>query len=149
MDNICILESRTATTVVNSAGDRLLLHRPGASATAFEGPIDFSLPLTAGLSYFHFANFYALPRLRTRAAENVRAARAANLTISVDTRWDSQLGNGGCLVLCAGIEFSAPAYGATEGLRSYDETVAWMSAAKLTGLSRLRSSSSFCGPLRM
>ncbi len=233
VDNICILESRTATTVavVNSAGDRLLLHRPGVSATAFEDPIEFSPPLTAGVSHFHFANFYSMPRLRTRAAETVRAARAANLTVSVDTGWDSQgrwlddlgpglpmtdllfvnaeearmltgiadaraaglrlrelgagtvvvkLGRRGCLVLREGVEFSAAGYdvpvldttgagdcfaggflaalgrgaslkeaarfanavaafsiqslGATEGLRSYDETVAWMSAAKLTGL---------------
>jgi sugar/nucleoside kinase (ribokinase family) len=229
VDNVCILENRTATTVavVNSGGDRLLLHRPGASAIAFENPIEFTLQLTAGLSHFHFANFYSLPRLRIRAAATVRAARAANLTVSIDTGWDSQgrwlddlgpclpmtdllfvnaeearmltgmadaraaglrlrergtgtvivkLGRGGCLVLREGAEISAPAYdvpvldttgagdcfaggflaalgrgapledaarfanavaalsiqslGATEGLRSSDETAAWMSAAK-------------------
>jgi sugar/nucleoside kinase (ribokinase family) len=92
VSNICVSENRTATSVVvvNSAGDRLLLHRPGASATAFEQPIEFAPPLTSGLSHFHFANPYSLPRLRTRAAETVRAARAANLTVSVDTGWDSQ-----------------------------------------------------------
>jgi sugar/nucleoside kinase (ribokinase family) len=90
--NVCVLEGRTATSiaVVNSAGDRLLLHRPGVNATVFDDPIVFSPQLTAGLSHFHFANFYSLPRLRRRAAATVRAARAANLTVSVDTGWDSQ-----------------------------------------------------------
>ncbi len=92
VDNVCVAEGRTATTVavVNSAGDRILLHRPGVSSTAFENPIVFRPQLTAGLSHFHFANFYSLPRLRMRAAETVRAAREANLTVSVDTGWDSQ-----------------------------------------------------------
>ncbi|HOK45682.1 MAG TPA: carbohydrate kinase family protein [Bryobacteraceae bacterium] len=230
VSNVRVLDDRTATTVsvVNSAGERLLLHRPGVSVCAFAEPIEFSPRLTAGLSHFHFANFYSLPRLRTRAAETVRAARAAGLTVSVDTGWDSQgrwledlgpclpmtdllfanekeariltgiedpraaglrlcelgagtvvvkLGGEGCLVLREGIQISASAYdvpvldttgagdcfaggflaalgrgaslqeaaqfanavaalsiqtlGATAGLRSYEETAAWMSAAKL------------------
>lgn len=92
VSNVCVSESRTATSVVvvNSAGDRLLLHQPGASATAFSQGIDFAPALIAGLSHFHFANPYSLPRLRTRTAEIVRGARAAGLTVSVDTGWDSQ-----------------------------------------------------------
>ncbi len=92
VSNICVSESRTATSVVvvNSAGDRALLHQPGASATAFSQGINFAPALIAGLSHFHFANPFSLPRLRTRTAEIVRAARAAGLTVSVDTGWDSK-----------------------------------------------------------
>jgi hypothetical protein len=82
----------TATTValVNSQGDRFLLHRFGASAEAFTEPVEFSPALREGLSHFHLANAFALPQLRRQAAEVLRRARAASLTTSVDTGWDAQ-----------------------------------------------------------
>jgi sugar/nucleoside kinase (ribokinase family) len=82
----------TATTValVNSQGDRFLLHRPGASAEAFADPLEFPPTLREGLTHFHLANAFALPHLRRQAAEALRRARAAGLTTSVDTGWDPQ-----------------------------------------------------------
>jgi sugar/nucleoside kinase (ribokinase family) len=85
-------ESPTATTIalVNAAGDRMFLHRPGASAGAFATPVEFSPGLVAGMSHFHLANPFAVPGLRRHAAEIVRRTRAASLTVSVDTGWDTQ-----------------------------------------------------------
>jgi sugar/nucleoside kinase (ribokinase family) len=84
-------DAPTATTVglVNSSGDRLFLHRPGVSAEAFAGPVEFSPALVAGMGHFHLGNPFALPAVRPHAAETLRRARAAGLTTSVDTGWDS------------------------------------------------------------
>jgi sugar/nucleoside kinase (ribokinase family) len=209
--------------VVNSGGDRMLLHRPGASESAFQQPIEFNAPIRKGLSHFHLANPFAFPRFRPHAAETLHRARAAGLSTSLDTGWDSlgrwiedlgpclpftdllfvntdeahrltgiaepaeaarrlrelgagavvvKLGAGGCRVLAPEASFASPAFevpaidttgagdcfaggflaalhrgasleeaarfanavaalsiqlvGATPGLRSYDETQAWM-----------------------
>jgi len=82
----------TATTValVNSQGDRFLLHRAGSSAEAFAAPVEFPPALREGLSHFHLANACGVPQLRRQAAEVLRRARAASLTTSVDTGWDAQ-----------------------------------------------------------
>ncbi len=84
------MDGPTAATValVNSAGDRLFLHRIGAGAQAFEPP-DLDAALTAGMSRFHMANLFSLPGLRRHAGEVLRRARAAGLATSVDTGWDS------------------------------------------------------------
>ena len=81
----------TAATValVNSAGDRLFLHRIGAAAATFEPP-DLETGIMAGMSRVHVANLFGLPGLRRRAAEILCQARAAGLATSVDTGWDSQ-----------------------------------------------------------
>ncbi len=85
------LDGPTAATValVNSAGDRLFLHRIGAGAEAFEPP-PLDATLTAGMSRFHLANLFSLPGLRRKAAEILCSARAAGLATSVDTGFDSQ-----------------------------------------------------------
>ena len=81
----------TAATVVlvNSAGERAILHRPGASLDAFAEPITFHRDLTEGCSHFHLANIYAFRAMRPHAATMLRRARRAGLTTSVDTGWDS------------------------------------------------------------
>jgi len=86
------LDAPTPATVVlvNSAGDRSLLHRPGAAANAFAEPVEFDAALTAGMSSFHLANLFALPLLSRHAAETVRRAKAAGLGTSLDTGWDAR-----------------------------------------------------------
>ncbi len=83
---------RTPTTVVlvSASGERMMLHRPGASADAFLDPVDFSDGLAAGLSVCHVANPFAVPGLRRTAAEILRRARQAGLMTSLDTGWDSR-----------------------------------------------------------
>ncbi len=82
--------SAASVALVNSAGERLLLHRVGASAEMLAEPPDFSGALVAGMAHFHLANLFALPLLRPHAGETVRRARAAGLTVSLDTGWDSR-----------------------------------------------------------
>jgi sugar/nucleoside kinase (ribokinase family) len=85
------LSAPTAATValVNAAGDRSFFHRPGASGEAFAGPFGLPDPVPAGVRYFHLANVFALPRLRSRAAGVLRSAREAGLATSLDTGWDA------------------------------------------------------------
>ena len=85
-------ETPTATTVglVQSGGARAFLHKPGASAEAFAEPVDFSDASFEECSHFHLANPFALPRVRARASEILRGARAAGLRTSLDTGWDSR-----------------------------------------------------------
>jgi sugar/nucleoside kinase (ribokinase family) len=80
----------TATTcLVDSKGDRVFLHRPGSSAEAFPEAIDFPPVLSDGMSHYHLANVFALPRLREHAAESLQRAHSAGLTTSFDTGWDA------------------------------------------------------------
>jgi ribokinase len=85
------VDGPTPATVVlvNSAGERLFLHRPGAGAAAFEFP-EPDAALLGGRSRFHLANLFALPGLRQRAADFLRMARQAGLATSIDTGWDSR-----------------------------------------------------------
>lgn len=82
-------EGPTTTTicVANRAGDRLFLQRPGSSLEAFAEPAEFTPALCAGASHYHQANLYSLANLRKHSAETMRRARAAGLTVSVDTGW--------------------------------------------------------------
>ena len=81
----------TATTVVmvNSSGDRMFLHRLGASGEAFAEPVRFTSEVTRGMSHFHLASVFGLPKLRPHTADLVRGARQAGLATSVDTQWDT------------------------------------------------------------
>ncbi len=81
----------TPTTVVliNPAGDRMFLHRPGVSAIAFNDPVELPAEVVAGCRYFHLGNAFALPRMRRNAAETLRRARAAGLTTAMDAGWDA------------------------------------------------------------
>jgi sugar/nucleoside kinase (ribokinase family) len=85
-------QAPTTTSVcpVNSAGNRLFLHRVGSSAEVFPEPIEFTPAMLAGMSHFHLANVFALPEMRRRAPESLRNAREAGLTTSLDTGWDAR-----------------------------------------------------------
>lgn len=91
VDTRLINHSKEPTTtticVTNSTGDRLFFQRVGASLEAFATPTDFTAELCAGLSHYHQANLYSLPNLRNNPSEPMRRARAAGLTVSVDTGW--------------------------------------------------------------
>jgi sugar/nucleoside kinase (ribokinase family) len=89
---VTVLDAPTAASIVivNRAGDRGFLHRLGASAAAFADPIAFTPEVIAGMSHYHYASPFGLPRLRPRAAATLEAAHAAGLTTSLDTNWDSE-----------------------------------------------------------
>ncbi|MBZ5592376.1 MAG: carbohydrate kinase family protein [Acidobacteriia bacterium] len=81
----------TATTVVlvDSSGNRMFLHRLGASGEAFAKPVEFTPDVTRGMSRFHLASVFGLPKLRPHTADLLRRAREAGLETSVDTQWDT------------------------------------------------------------
>lgn len=83
-------DAPTSTTLVmiNGAGNRKFLNRPGTSQAVFAAPLTFARALTAGMAHYHMASFFILPRLRHSAAETLRRARHAGLTTSLDTTWD-------------------------------------------------------------
>jgi sugar/nucleoside kinase (ribokinase family) len=76
--------------IVNQSGERMFLHRLGASKEAFSRPVDFTADLLDGVRYYHLASLFVLPRLREHAAETLTRARRARLTTSLDTNWDPQ-----------------------------------------------------------
>ena len=85
-------EAPTTASVcpVNSEGNRLFLQRVGSSVEVYPEPIEFVPTLVAGMSHFHLANPFALPKMRGRAPESLRRAREAGLTTSLDTGWDAR-----------------------------------------------------------
>lgn len=87
---VATLDAPTAATVglVNGAGARKFLHRPGVSAGAFSAPLDFPPKFTEGMAHYHLASLFILPNFRPHAAESLARARAAGLTTSLDTNWD-------------------------------------------------------------
>jgi sugar/nucleoside kinase (ribokinase family) len=94
VDTSCIargaLPTPTSIALVQSGGARMFLHRPGAAAEIFPKPIEFAGGLLDGVSHYHLANVFALPKLRDNAGETLSRARAAGLTTSLDTGWDSR-----------------------------------------------------------
>jgi sugar/nucleoside kinase (ribokinase family) len=86
------LDFATATTVVmvNSAGDRKFLHRLGASSRAFAEPVKFPPALLSGMTHYHLASLFLLPRLRSHAPMVLARAREAGLSTSMDTNWDAE-----------------------------------------------------------
>lgn len=86
------VDKPTAATVVlvNAAGARALLHRPGASEGLFGEPLCFDGAAAQGFRHYHLGNVFALPAMRPHAAATLRNARTAGLTTSVDTGWDTQ-----------------------------------------------------------
>jgi sugar/nucleoside kinase (ribokinase family) len=81
----------TAATVVlvNGAGERLLLHRLGASVEVEFEPEEMAREFARGVSRYHMGSPFGLPRLRPRQAAILRQARAAGLATSIDTHWDA------------------------------------------------------------
>jgi sugar/nucleoside kinase (ribokinase family) len=82
----------TATTVVlvSGRGDRRFLHRLGSSGEMCLAPDDFEREIQPGMSHYHLATPFTLPRMRAVYPELLRRARARGLATSLDTQWDSQ-----------------------------------------------------------
>jgi sugar/nucleoside kinase (ribokinase family) len=83
------VDQPTTSTVciVHPSGDRLFLHRVGSSIEMEAGDVKFG---TAPASHFHFANPFALPKVRHQAGDLLRRAKDAGLTTSLDTGWDAR-----------------------------------------------------------
>jgi len=79
----------TTTTIVimNRAGDRQFIQHVGSSHEVFPEPYSFPPDVTAGITHYHQANIFALPNLRRHSGEQMRRAKAAGLTTSIDTGW--------------------------------------------------------------
>jgi sugar/nucleoside kinase (ribokinase family) len=90
----------TTICVVNSQADRLFFQRVGSSNEAFTEPTVFAGKILDGISHYHQANLYSLPNLRRNSAAQMRGAREAGLTTSLDT---------GCATDGRWIEVLAPA----------------------------------------
>jgi sugar/nucleoside kinase (ribokinase family) len=86
------VDQPTAATVVmvNAAGERAFLHRLGASKEAFGQPLKFTPSVCEGMTHYHLASLFILPRLRAYAPEMLAGAHAAGLTTSLDTNWDAE-----------------------------------------------------------
>jgi sugar/nucleoside kinase (ribokinase family) len=84
---VVTVDAPTPATValVKRSGARAFLHRPGASKVS----LTEALVMTEA-RHFHLANPFAVPALRRLGPENLRRAREAGMTTSVDTGWDSK-----------------------------------------------------------
>ncbi len=80
-------ETTTVVCLVHPSGDRMFLHRPGASSDVDPDRLQFDDG--PSFTHFHFANPFALPVARYHARELFARARAVGLTTSLDTGWDS------------------------------------------------------------
>ncbi|MBK5293020.1 MAG: carbohydrate kinase family protein [Acidobacteriia bacterium] len=79
----------TTICVTNSQGERLFFQRLGSSKEAFAEPSDFRPRIVGQANHYHQANLYSLPNLRRNSVEQMRRARQAGLTVSVDTGWSA------------------------------------------------------------
>jgi len=81
-------DSTTTTIVImNRAGDRQFIQYVGAAHEVFLQPFSFPAPVIEGITHYHQANIFALPNLRRHGGEQMRRAKAAGLTTSIDTGW--------------------------------------------------------------
>jgi sugar/nucleoside kinase (ribokinase family) len=78
-----------SVALVKSDGDRLFLHRSGASQEVDLAAADLAREFAADPAFFHLASPFGLPRLRPRYPEILQQAQAAGLSTSIDTHWDS------------------------------------------------------------
>ncbi len=84
------LPTAASVVLVSPNGARALLHRPGASREAFQQSFELTGGVIGGCAWFHLANVFALPSLRAHAPELLAHARAAGMTVSIDTGWDAR-----------------------------------------------------------
>ncbi|MEZ5400558.1 MAG: carbohydrate kinase family protein [Bryobacteraceae bacterium] len=77
----------TTICVVNSQANRLFMQRLGSSLEAFAEATVFEGGVVAGVSHYHQANLFSVPNLRRHSAAQMRRARYAGLTTSLDTGW--------------------------------------------------------------
>ena len=82
----------TAATVglIHSGGERLFFHVSGASGVFSPADLSFEKEAVEGCAFFHYGSVFCLPAMRSRAAEVLRRAKAAGLTVSLDTDWDTE-----------------------------------------------------------
>jgi sugar/nucleoside kinase (ribokinase family) len=80
----------TSVAIVARDGARGFLHRRGASAEMYVSAEEFDAGLAGGFQHYHMAGPYTLTRMRAVHPELIRRARAAGLSTSIDTQWDSQ-----------------------------------------------------------
>jgi sugar/nucleoside kinase (ribokinase family) len=81
------LPTTSTVCVVHPSGNRLFLHRVGASTAVDADDVDLN---GATASHFHLANPFALPKVRNQVSVLLRRAKAAGLTTSLDTGWDAR-----------------------------------------------------------
>ncbi len=86
----------TTIALVKRTGSRAFIHRPGASRVALSAALDM-LPAR----HFHLANPFGVPALRLLGPENLRRAKAAGMSTSLDTGWDSKGEWGKVILPCA------------------------------------------------
>ena len=86
----CEGPSNSSICVVHPTGDRLFLHRLGASTQLTPEAIALETAPRDSYSHFHLANPYALPKVRVVAGSVMERAKAAGLTTSIDTAWDAK-----------------------------------------------------------
>lgn len=84
------LPTASSVALVREDGARSLLHCPGASETAFGTPLEMTPKLVAGCGFFHLANPFGVPGLRSTAPSMLERARKAGLRTSLDAGWDSR-----------------------------------------------------------
>jgi sugar/nucleoside kinase (ribokinase family) len=84
-------DAATAATVgmVRAGGERLFFHDLGACGRFAAEHISFAPEAVSGLSFFHYASIFCLPKLRTQAVEVLERARQAGLRTSLDVDWDT------------------------------------------------------------
>ena len=79
-----------SVAVVKPSGERKFFHRLGASREAFAQDIRFGPELCHGITHYHLASLFMLPRLRAKGPQTLIDARAAGLSTSFDTNWDPE-----------------------------------------------------------
>lgn len=84
------LPTASSVALVRQDGARSFLHCPGVSASAFSSVPDITPAMSSGCGFFHMANPFGIPGLRSNAPEILRRARAAGLRTSLDAGWDSR-----------------------------------------------------------
>jgi sugar/nucleoside kinase (ribokinase family) len=81
------LPTTSSVCVVHPSGDRLFLHKVGASTALASEDIEFDSG--QDISHFHLANPFALPNLRGGTGDLMQRAKSAGLTTSLDAGWDA------------------------------------------------------------
>jgi sugar/nucleoside kinase (ribokinase family) len=85
-----VAPTATSVVLVGGKGDRRFLHRLGSSGEMYLEPDAFEREIQPGITHYHLATPFTLPRMRAVYPELLRRARAHRLTTSLDTQHDSQ-----------------------------------------------------------
>lgn len=80
----------TSVAIVAHDGARGFLHRRGSSAEMYVSPEEFERELADGFQHYHVAAPFGQTRMRPLHPDLLRRARAAGLSTSLDTHWDSE-----------------------------------------------------------